>query len=172
MADDMGWGSASAGPLDLFKMTVAAGGIRSPMFIAGPGVKGGQQVDAFAYIWDVMPTILEFAGIPHPEQYRGRQVERMRGKSLHGVLTGSTKAPYGADEFVGGEMQNGKWMRQGGFKAVSVAPPYGSGNWQLYNVVDDPGETRDLAKVKPEKLKQLQTAWDRYAKEVGVVLSK
>lgn len=69
-------------------------------------------------------------------------------------------------------MQNGKWMRQGDFKSVSVAPPYGSGNWQLYNVVDDPGETRDLAKEQPEILKKMQAAWDRYAKDVGVVLSK
>jgi arylsulfatase len=107
----IGWASASAGPLDLFKMTVAEGGIRSPMLIAGPGVKGGQQVDAFAYVWDIMPTILDLAGIPHPEKYQGRQIERMRGKSLKGVLTGSTKSVYGADKFVGGEMQNGKWMR-------------------------------------------------------------
>ena len=104
----IGWASASAGPLDLFKMTVAEGGIRSPMLIAGPGVKGGQQIDAFAYVWDIMPTILDLAGIPHPEKYQGRQVERMRGKSLKGVLTGSTQMVNGADEFVGGEMQNGK----------------------------------------------------------------
>jgi len=168
----MGWGSASAGPLDLFKMTVAEGGIRSPMLIAGPGVKGGRQVDAFAYVWDVMPTVLELAGIPHPGKHQGRQVERLRGKSLQGVLTGSTKAVYGADEFVGGELQNGKWMRQGDFKAVSVAPPYGTGTWHLYNLADDPGETRDLAKAQPETLKTLQAAWDRYADEVGVVSSK
>ena len=168
----MGWGSACAGPLDLFKMTVAEGGIRSPLLIAGPGVKGGQQVDAFAYVWDIMPTILDFAGIPHPEKYRDRRVERMRGKSLKGILAGSTDAVYGADEFIGGEIQNGKWMRQGDFKAVSVSPPYGTGIWHLYNLADDPGETRDLAKDKPEMLKKLQAAWDRYAKEVGVVLSR
>ena len=168
----MGWGSAGAGPLDLFKMTVGEGGIRSPMLITGPGVKGGRQVDAFSYVWDIMPTILEFSGIPHPEKYQGRQVERMRGQSLKSVLAGSMKAVYGADEFVGGEMQNGKWMRQGDFKAVSVAPPYGTGSWHLYNVVDDPGETHDLASEKPETLKKLQAAWDRYAKEVGVVLSE
>lgn len=167
-----GWGSASSGPLDLFKMTVAEGGIRVPLLIAGPGVKGGRQVDAFSYVWDIMPTILEFAGIPHPEQYKGRQVERMRGKSLSSVLTGSTKAVYAENDFVGGEMGNGKWVRQGDFKAVSVAPPYGSGNWQLYNVVDDPGETRDLAKQHPEALKKFQAAWERYAKDVGVVMSK
>ena len=168
----MGWGSASAGPLDLFKMTVGEGGIRSPLLIAGPGVKGGRQVDGFAYVWDVMPTVLELAGIPHPDEYRGQQIERMRGKSLKGILTGSTKAVYAANDLVGGEMVNGKWMRQGNYKAVSVAPPYGSGDWQLYNVVEDPGETSDLAQQQPEKLKKLQAAWDRYAKDVGVVLSK
>ena len=168
----MGWGSASAGPLDLFKMTVAEGGIRSPMLIAGPGVKGNRQVDAFAYVWDVMPTVLDLASIEHPRKYQGRQVERMRGKSLQGVLTGSAKSVYGAEEFVGGEMQNGKWMRQGDFKAVSVAPPYGTGTWHLYNLADDPGETHDLAKAQPETLKKLQVAWDRYADDVGVVLSQ
>ena len=168
----MGWASASAGPLDLFKMTVAEGGIRSPMLIAGPGVKGGQQVDAFAYVWDIMPTILDLVGIPHPEKYQGRQVERMRGKSLKSVLTGSTQTVYGADEFVGGEMQNGKWMRQGDFKAMSVAPPYGTGIWHLYNLADDPGETHDLAGAQPEILKKLKAAWKQYARDVGVVLSE
>jgi arylsulfatase len=153
-------------------MTVGEGGIRSPLIIAGPGVKDGRQADAFAYIWDIMPTILEFAGIPHPEKHKGRHVERMRGKSLKGVLTGSTKEVYSEDEFVGGEMQNGKWMRQGDFKAVSVSPPYGTGIWHLYNLAYDPGETRNLAKEQPEKLKKLQAAWDRYAKDVGVVLTK
>ena len=168
----MGWGSASAGPLDLFKMTVGEGGIRSPTLIAGPGIEGGRQVDAFAYVWDIMPTILELAGIPHPEEYQGRKVERMRGKSLKGALTGSTTAVYDADDLVGGEMQNGKWMRQGDFKAVSVAPPYGSGEWHLYNIANDPGETHDLSNEQPEALKKLQAAWERYAEDVGVVLSE
>jgi arylsulfatase len=167
----MGWGGASAGPLDLFKMTVGEGGIRSPLLIAGPGVKGGRQVDAFSYVWDVMPTVLDLAGVPHPAKYQGRHVERMRGKSLQGVLTGSAKAVYGADDLVGGEMQNGKWMRQGDFKAVSVAPPYGTGIWHLYNLADDPGETHDLAKEQPETLRKLQAAWDDYAEDVGVVLT-
>jgi arylsulfatase A-like enzyme len=131
------------------------------------GTNGGRKVDAFAYVWDVMPTILEFAGIAHPEAYQGRQVERMRGRSLKDVLTGSSEAVYGADDLVGGEMQNGKWIRRGDLKAVSVAPPYGSGDWHLYNVVDDPGETRNLANDQPEKLKELQEAWERYAKDVG-----
>jgi len=168
----MGWGSASAGPLDLFKMTVAEGGIRSPLLVAGPGVKGGRQVDAFAYVWDIMPTILDIAGITAPKKYQGQTLAPMRGKSLQGVLAGTQGEAYAEADFVGGEMQNGKWMRQGDFKAVSVAPPYGTGTWHLYNLAKDPGETQDLARNLPEKLQQLQAAWEEYADSVGVILTE
>lgn len=168
----MGFGAACAGPLDLFKMTVGEGGIRSPLIISGPQIKRGSKTSAFSYVWDIMPTILDYAGIEHPQSYQGKRVEPMRGKSLKGLLSGSDRVVYGDSEYVGGEMQNGKWMRQGSLKAVSVAPPYGSGTWHLYDVVKDPGETTDLAEKQPAKLKQLQQAWETYAKEVGVVLSK
>jgi arylsulfatase len=168
----MGWGSASSGPLDLFKMTVAEGGIRSPMIISGPGVEGDRRVNAFSYVTDIMPTLLEMAGLEHPTTFRGREVARISGRSLTGVLSGARKTVYAADDFVGGEMQNGKWMRQGDFKAVSVAPPYGSGAWSLYNLVDDPGETRDLSNDRPEIRDRLIAAWNRYADNVGVVLTE
>jgi arylsulfatase len=165
-----GWASASSGPLDLFKMTVGEGGIRSPLLIDGPGVKGRRQVDSFAYVTDLMPTILEMAGIEHPQRFRDREVERMQGRSIAGVLSGAQPEVYGADDYIGGEMQNGKWMRQGDFKAASVAPPFGDGQWALYNVVEDPGETQDLSNEQRQTLDRLIEAWDRYAANVGVVL--
>ncbi len=79
---------------------------------------------------------------------------------------------YEPTSYVGGEMGGGRWMRQGDYKAVLVAKPYGPAVWQLFNVAKDPGETRDLSKEKPEILRELQAAWDRYAKDVGVVLQK
>ncbi len=167
----IGWGSASAGPLDLFKMTVAEGGIRSPLIIAGPGIDKGRQVAAFSYVTDLMPTLLEVAGVEHPSEFQGREAEPVRGKSLVPVLSGAQASVYAADEFVGGEMQNGKWMRQGAFKAVSVAPPYGTGEWKLFDLVQDPGETRDLANQHPTKLKALQAEWEKYSEDVGVVLT-
>lgn len=168
----MGWGAASAGPLDLFKMTVGEGGIRSPLLIAGPGIEQGKQSDAFSYVWDLMPTILELTGLDHPDRFQGRKVEKPRGKSLQGVLTGSADKVYKKNEYVAGEMQNGKWVRQGDFKAVSVAPPYGSGEWALYNIARDPGEIHDLASTEGARLKRLQSAWERYAEDVGVILTE
>ncbi len=168
----MGWGSASSGPLDRFKMTVSEGGIRSPLLVGGPGIKGGRQVDAFAYVWDIMPTILDLAQVEYPKEFGGREIEPMMGRSMAKVLSGSADELYGDDEYVSGEMLNGKWTRKGDFKAVSVAPPYGSGEWHLYNVVEDPGETKDLSAEMPELLTELQAEWERYAGEVGVVLLK
>lgn len=168
----IGWACASAGPLDYFKLTVGEGGIRTPLIIAGPGVKGARQVDAFAYVTDIMPTILEIARIEHPEKFRGRNVKPMRGRSLAAVTSGTRQNAYAKDAIIGGEMINGKWMRKGDYKAVLVAKDLGPGTWKLYNVTKDPGETRDLSKEQPAILKELKAAWDQYAKDVGVVLSK
>jgi arylsulfatase len=165
-----GWATASAGPLDYFKMTVGEGGIRTPLIVLGPGVKGGRQVDSFAYVTDLMPTILEIARLKHPEKFRGRTVERMRGRSIAAVTSGAKDHTYAKDAFIGGEMIGGRWMRKGDYKAVLVAKPYGPGEWRLYDTVQDPGETDDLSTEKPELLKQLHDAWKRYARDVGVVL--
>jgi len=168
----IGFASGSGGPLDKYKFTVGEGGIRVPLLISGPGIKAGQQSDAFAYVWDIMPTILELAGLEYPAEFRGRKIEAPRGLSMLGLLDGTKEAIYGKDEFVGGEMLNGKWMRQGDFKTVSIPEPDGSGEWQLYNVVTDPGEAKDLSFEMPEKLETLKAAWEQYAAEVGVVLGE
>ena len=165
----MGFASASSGPLDRFKMTVSEGGIRSSMLIAGPGVAGARQVDSFSYVTDIMPTILQLCGMEHPDTFRGRQIAPPLGRSLVSVLAGTSEGVYTADDLIGGEMGGGKWMRQGDYKAVSVAPPYGTGEWHLYDLATDPGETHNLAAEEPEVLARLQDAWSSYADEVGVV---
>ena len=55
------------------------------LLVSGPGIKSGVQNDAFAYVWDIMPTILDFTGISHPEKFNNWKVERMRGKSLKAI---------------------------------------------------------------------------------------
>ena len=166
-----GWASAGAGPLDYYKLTVGEGGIRTPLIISGPGVEGPRLVDSFAYVTDLMPTLLELADVEHPDQYRGRDVARMRGRSLTGVAFGNQDHTYAEDAIIAGEMMNGRWVLQGDYKATAVAPPFGDGHWWLYNISEDPGETRDLSEERAELLEELITAWERYAEDVGVVMS-
>lgn len=58
---------------------------------------------------------------------------------------------------------------KGDWKALRLPKPYGTGEWQLYNLAQDPGEFNDLAAKYPDKLKALADAWDKYAADNGVV---
>ena len=165
----IGFSSGSSGPLDKFKLTVGEGGIRSPLLIAGPGIKPGGQSGAFTNAMDIMPTILELTGVDYLTELQGNKVEPMRGRSMSGLLNGTKQAIYDDTEFFGGEMNGDQWMRQGDFKALMVSVPFGTGNWQLFNLASDPGEANDLSELMPEKLDTLKRAWNEYSKEVGVV---
>lgn len=165
----IGWASAGSGPLDYFKMTAGEGGIRTPLIISGPYVTKGSIYHDFIYVTDIMPTLLEMVGVEHPRSYKGNEVLDIQGKSFLKILSGEEKIHYNKSEYIAGEMQNGKWIRQGDFKAVFIPKPYGSQQWELYNLSVDPGETTDLSRQKPDLLKKLIVEWEKYAEKVGVV---
>ena len=171
----LGWSQASAGPLDYFKLTTGEGGVRTPLIIAGPGIPSGTLRQSFSYVTDIMPTLLQYAGVDHPQVFEGRDVESMSGRTLVPVITGEEKVTYKGNHFIGAEMAGDKWIRKGDFKALyvsNVGLGFGPGKWQLFNVVSDPGETKDLASSMSELLLELKSAWKTYADNVGVVPPK
>ena len=121
-----------------------------------------------------MPTILELAKVDYPAEFRGRKIEPMRVVARWLACWTAARKPSTTTTEFGRRRdgRNGKWMRQGDFKAVMVPAPYGTGEWQLFNVAEDPGEAKDLSNTMPDKLEILKTEWDRYATEVGVVPSE
>ena len=169
MAYGIGWASACAGPLDYFKMTVGEGGIRTPLIIAGPNILPGKVSNSFAYVMDLMPTILNMVEVEHPSEFNGNEVLPMKGRSLKKLLSGESETAYGPEDYMGGEMLGGKWIRKANYKATWVPKPYGPDEWKLYNVAVDPGETTDLSLQQPVLLNELKEVWKQKAKEVGVV---
>lgn len=167
-----GWASAGSGPLDYFKMTVGEGGIRTPFIISGPGIKEGVIHNEFAYVIDIMPTLLDMAGIQKPDTFNGKDVLDMKGKPLTKVLSGESERTYSDTELVGGEMGNGKWMRKGNYKSQLVPTPYGTNEIKLFDLSVDPGETTDISAEMPELLEELKAAGAAYSKDVGVILSE
>mgnify|MGYP002654679180 CR=1 FL=1 len=77
------WAQVSAGPLRMFKGFMSEGGIRTPMIVSGNAVVNpGRISDAVAHVMDVPATILDAAGVAHPETFEGKPVAPLQGLSL------------------------------------------------------------------------------------------
>jgi arylsulfatase A-like enzyme len=165
------WAQASAGPFRMFKGFMSEGGIRGPMIVAGRGVAGGGRIsDALAHIMDVPATILDLAGVRHPDTYNGTPVAPLQGKSLSPVLVGSSASVREPSDWIGWELFGNRAIRMGNWKLLWMCKPYGIGAWQLYDLRRDPGETTDLAPEQPAIARELIGHWDEYSLANNVIL--
>jgi arylsulfatase A-like enzyme len=63
-------------------------------------------------------------------------------------------------------------VRKGDYKLVHIEAAMGGrdyGKWQLYNLVQDPGEIHDLSDSHSDKVEELLAIWEEYCRETGVV---
>jgi arylsulfatase A-like enzyme len=165
------WASAMASPLTGYKFYAAEGGIRVPMFIAGlPGAPGNALSQALTHVTDLAPTLLDLAGVPQPgRSYRNQPIEPMAGKSLLPLLTGAATGVRTSDEPLGYELAGNLALFRGNLKLVKNSPPVGDGQWRLYDIVKDPGETRDLQADMPQLFATMQQDYLAYEKAHGVL---
>jgi arylsulfatase/uncharacterized sulfatase len=158
------WATAAAAPGALFKFYATEGGIRAPLIISGPGLSP-QRIEAAAMVTDITPTLLDWIGAP-PAPETSRPIT---GRSLMPLLTGAADAVYAPDEPRAIEVSGNAALYLGDYKITRSIPPVGDGQWRLFNMVEDPGETRDLSAEAPEALEELLVAYDQYAEEMGVL---
>ncbi|MFN3648540.1 MAG: arylsulfatase [Armatimonadota bacterium] len=145
--------SDSNGPLRGIKRALYEGGIRVPMLVRWPGqVRAGSASDHVGYFADVLPTLAELAGTPlttatdgisFAPTLRGRSAEQRRHEALYW-------------EFY--EQGSARALRMGDWKAV--AKPF-HGEIELYNLKEDPGETRSVAAEHPEQVEAMRRRMDR-----------
>lgn len=161
------WGQVSATPWPMWKGYPTQGGFLVPAILSLPGKDTKGEINhEFFHVMDIMPTFLELAGIEVPTSpYKGREVFEVQGISMVPGLNGN--APE--NRVVGWELYGRSAVRMGDWKIRLMEPPYGPGEWQLFNLAVDPTETTDLASKEPEKLKQLLAEWDKYVKRNGVI---
>jgi arylsulfatase len=107
----------------------------------------------------------------HPgTSYKGLKVEPLRGRSLGPVLSGKASVVHPEDTAVSWELFGMRAVRKGDYKLLWLVEPFGPDDWQLYNLANDPGETVDLSGRMPEIRNDMIELWNRYSKEVGVIL--
>jgi arylsulfatase len=156
-------------PFQLFKGYAYEGGITVPTIVRYPaGLGAGRIVPLPAHVTDIAPTLLQLAGVGHPDQAEGHKVAPLQGRSLLPWLRGQT--PSEAPRFdKGWELFGQKAYRQGDWKIVYSVPPFGPGDWQLFNLRTDRAEQANLALQHPEKVAELKTAYAAYAHRNGVL---
>ncbi len=156
----LGWAMAANTPLKRYKQNTHGGGIRDPLVVrlprrlagpAGPSGAGGVR-HQFCHVADLAPTLLEVLGLEVPDEMEGTSFAASIGD--HAADTGKHTQYF--------EMFGHRGLWHDGWKAVAWHPPgqpFENDRWELYRLVDDFAENRDLAAEQPELLAELQEKW-------------
>ncbi len=167
-----GWASAAAAPLSGYKYQASEGGIRTPLIVSGvPGMAKGKVHQGLTHVTDIVPTLLDLAQLKHPgTAYNGKTIEPLTGRSLLPVLANPALSAHADDEPIGYEMSGNKALFKGKLKLVSNLPPISDGQWHLYDLSADPGETRDLQQQLPDAFSAMQADYEAWSKSHHVLL--
>lgn len=153
-------GVADNRPLRRGKGYLYEGGIRVPLIVRWPGVvKPGIVCREPVVSTDFHPTLLAAAGLSPQE---GRTLD---GKSIMPLLTGSGSLGHRAIFFHfpnyawHGRNRLGSAVREGDHKLIHY---FDDDSIELYDVRADPGETRDISAIRPEKAAELRKKLERW----------
>ncbi|WP_448585229.1 arylsulfatase [Thermaurantiacus sp.] len=166
-----GWAEAAAAPGRMFKGWATVGGTRAPLVVRPPrraeGAKPGRVVPGFAHVMDLLPTLMDYAGIPsHGTRFAGRRVEPIRGRSLRPMIEGRADHARPAGVMLPGELFGQRSVFDWPWKALDT----GDGQWRLFDIARDPSEQVDRAAEEPDRLLRMVACWEAWAREVGLVL--
>jgi arylsulfatase A-like enzyme len=148
------------------------GGIRVPAIISFPQTATVSGIShEFMSVMDLLPTFLEIAGVEHPgASYRGREVLPMAGKSFLPFVKGKADNVHDVPLY-GFSVHRRQGFQYGDLKLVRLPAPAGHGEWQLFDLAKDPGETHDLADEMPETLDEMIARWQSFSDQTGVIVA-
>jgi arylsulfatase len=151
------WAALSTTPLRSFKGEEYEGGNRVPLIAYWPGKlsKPGSIVHDVAHVIDLLPTVLDAAGLEYPRTFQSREVLPPDGKSLLSAFKGEALPKH---DFLFWEFSGMRAVRQDDWKLVY---PRG-GPWKLYQIPTDPVEANDLAAKFPERVEQMNARWNEW----------
>lgn len=157
-------------PLRDGKSSLYEGGTRVPLMVRWPGkIAPGTTSDAIVGCIDLYPTVLELAGLAAPSQ------QKLDGLSFAPVLHGTGSVARDAYFTWFPHLVPGVSVRQGDWKLIrrfTERPDKFEGLHELFNLKDDLGETRNLAKQMPDKVKELDALIDAFVRDTGALYPK
>ncbi|MFI6154483.1 arylsulfatase [Kitasatospora sp. NPDC051170] len=169
-----GWGMASNTPFRLYKGQTYAGGVRVPFVLSWPAGLPRAEGDTgvrtqYQYVTDILPTLLDLAGLRRPDERRGRPVQEPDGLSFAPVLRAADADSTHTEQYC--EMTGNRSYYRDGWKLVTLhrpGTPYDDAEWALYDLRTDPTEIDDVSADHPEVVRELAEAWENAAWRNGV----
>lgn len=159
------WAHLSNTPFREYKHWVHEGGIATPLLVRWPAGLGpevaGSICEEPCQLVDVLPTLLDAAGAPHPTRRGAIAVPPPEGRSVLPALRGEDAGD--ADLFW--EHEGNCAVRSGSWKLVRK---YGQA-WELFDLDSDRTEQRDLSAEHPALVATLAARYDAWAARVGVI---
>ena len=146
---------ASNAPYSGGKGTLKEGGVRLPAFVSWPGKLKPSIVNEPLHHVDIMPTLLALAG------GNGDPARPFDGKDAWATLAAGKPSPH-EEILINVEAFRGA-IRRGKWKLIKVATL--PGRTELFDVENDPGETRNVADQNPAVVAQLEARLLAYARE-------
>jgi arylsulfatase A-like enzyme len=151
-----GFSSACNTPFRRHKSWLHEGGISTPLIAHWPaGIAGkGELRHTPAHVIDIVPTLLELAGVAKPREWEGEPVPEAPGKSL---VPAFAKDVGITRDFLWWMHEKNRALRMGDWKLVADAGK----PWELYDLKTDRAEQHDLAATKPETVEKLSRVWQQ-----------
>jgi arylsulfatase A-like enzyme len=163
-----GWAMVSNTPFRLYKINTHAGGHTVPLIVSWPAQlhSRGEMRRQWAFVTDVLPTVLELAGIDASAGQADSSLQPMQGTSFAPVLGagGSTVEHPHTEQYF--EMQGHRGFYRHGWELVTrhmPRTPFGPHEWELYDLQADRTEIVDLAATHPERVRELAEGWEAAA---------
>ncbi len=157
------WANAAAAPGALYKFYAAEGGIRAPLIMSGPGIAPA-RIHSPAMVSDIAPTLVEWVNAAPPPA----RARPMTGRSLFPVLNGTAQSVYAPEDIRVIDVSGNTALYKGDYKITRHMPPVGDGDWRLYHIAQDPGETTDLSTTHPDLRADMLRAYAAYSAKMGV----
>jgi arylsulfatase A-like enzyme len=153
-------------PLREGKGRIYEGGQRVPLMVRWPGkIPAGSQTDAIVGPIDMYPTILDALALATPSQ------QIIDGESFLPILKGTGRLQREAYFTWFPHLIPAVSVRQGDWKLVRRFQPHPDypQTHELYNLASDLGESKNLAKTMPEKVKQLDQLIDQFVERTNAL---
>jgi len=159
-----GWAAVANAPFRLYKSWNHEGGISTPFIVNWPaGIKAKNELRTNpGHLVDLVPTVLEITGGKKPATVDGLTVPPLHGKSLVPAFTKDGSVTR--ESFWWNHIGN-RAIRMGDWKLVAER----NSAWELYDLSKDRSETRNLAADYPEKVAEMEKAWNQHAEEFNAL---